>query len=259
MGHIRLGTLPDTRPWNRVVALIADGETAAVIAKATSEAACGGLARGKSDPGLVKVIHLLAHTVLAARQHDSTAALSDLGIELPEEPGLYDLTGGFAAAVRDWHRESRVRQTDLGEMAELAAVEALTRCVGDRCDGLFPSGGEVMVAARSFSTAKGFSHLAHEFFSRFTQRFLLYHLGRELPLHVGGGGRFANPAAQTRFIDDLDLHTREAAMIVKKYAGEWYSKAKFTEGISKAQAQKFAAYCLTKLGSELGVRGGRDD
>ena len=224
----------------------------------TSAAAIAGLERGKSDPGLSHVLFLLAHTVLAARDADFVSRLSRLGIELPEEPGLFDLTAGFAAAVRNWHSAGRIRLTDLGEMAELAAVETLTRCIGDRCKKLFPTGGEVQDAARHFSTRKGFSTLAHEFFSRFTQRFLLYHLGRELPLHVGANGRFADPKAQLQFSDDLETHAREAAVIVKVFAGDWYDKNRFETGITERQARGFVAHCLTKLGMELGRRGERD-
>src|SRR6185437_6281163 len=121
----------------------------------------------------------------------------------------------------------------------------------------FPMGNEVHSAIRGFSTRKGFSVLAHEFFARFTQRFLLYHLGRELPLHVGGNGRFADPSAQTSFVDDLEIHAREAAIIVKTFAGDWYSKANFEEGITERQARGFTAHCLTKLEMELDRRGAR--
>ncbi len=258
MGHIHLKTVPDTRPWRRVVGLVADGESAAVVAAATSAAAVAGLKRGKGDAGLGQVVYLLAHTVLAAREANFAEELSRIGITVPEAPGLFDLTAGFSAAVRAWHRDARVPRTDLGEMAELAAVEAMTRCVGDRSDALFPTGEEVHRATREFSTQAGFATLAHEFFARFTQRFLLYHLGRELPLHVGGNGRFDDPRDQMRFVDDLEIHTREAAVIVKTFAGGWYSKAKFEEGITRRQAQGFAAHCLDKLGLELELRGGRN-
>jgi len=258
MGHIRLGTLPDTRPWRRVVGHIADGDTVGTVAAATSAAAVGGLERAIGDAGLGNVVYLLAHTVLAAREARFAVELARLGITVPNDPGLFDLTAGFSAAVRNWHHTARVPRTDLGELAELAAIESLTRCIGGRSDGLFPTGEEVHRATRAFSTRAGFATLAHEFFSRFTQRFLLYHLGRELPLHVGGNGRFADPTAQTHFIDDLEVHAREAAVIVKTFAGDWYSKARFEEGITRRQAQGFTAHCLEKLGLELERRGGRD-
>jgi hypothetical protein len=258
MGHVRLGTLPDTRPWRMVVAQIADGATVAAVAGATSTAAVRGLKLAEADPGLAHVVYLLAHTALAARQPDFARALAALHVTVPDDPGLFDLTAGFAEALRQWRSASRTPQSDIGEMAALAAVEALTRCVGERSRGLFPTGGEVHAAAREFSTRAGFAGLAHEFYARFTQRFLLYHLGRELSQHVGGNGRFADPAAHAAFVADLDTHCREAAIIVRSYAGGWYDKAKFEEGITEDQARRFAAYSVTKLGKELEARGARN-
>lgn len=257
MGHTRLGTLPDTRPWIRVVGHIAEGDSVAAIAGATTQAALGGLELAKSDPGLGHVVYLLVHSVLAARQGDFATALSERGIAVPAKPGLFDLTSGFTEAVRRWHSTTKTPRTDLSEMATLAAVEALTNRVGERSTALFPSGSEVQSALREFSTRNGFSALGHEFYSRFTQRFLLYHLGRELSHHVGGNGRFRSPADQTAFVDALNIHSREAALIARDYAGDWYSKAKFEQGITERQARAFASHSLKKLQKELLIRGAK--
>lgn len=257
MGHNRLGHMPDTRPWRNVVGLIADGAAVAAVAGATSAAALAGLEDAKRDQGLARVVFLLARTALAARADDFAAALRRVGIDAPADPSLFDLTAAFADAMDRWYPVTRSARTDFGEMAELAAVEALTRCVGERAPGLFPAGGEVRRAVRACSTQKGFARLAGEFFARFAERFLLYHLGRELSLHVGGNGRFADPKDHTAFVDDLGVHCREAALIVKAFAGGWYSKAKFEAGITERQAAGFASYCVKKLGDELAVRGDR--
>jgi hypothetical protein len=255
MGHNRLGTLPDTRPWRNVVGHIADGASAAVVAGATTAAAVRGPERGEKDRGVARVIFLLARIAVAARQGDFAAALAALGINVPAEPGLFDLTAGFTSAVRAWYPALAVRRTDLGEMATLAASEALTVCIGERVAGLFPTGDEVRRTVREFSTKNGFAALAHEFYARFTRRFLLYHLGRELSLYVGGNGRFADHAAHTAFVADLEVHCREAGLIVRDYSGGWYDKAKFEQGITERQATGFSAYCLKKLRRELAVRG----
>lgn len=257
MGHNRLGTLPDTRPWRRVVAHIAEGESAAAVAAAASEAAVQGLERGQSDRGVARVVWLLARTAVAARRDDFAGALAALGVHTPAEPGLFDLTAAFAAAMRAWYSTHAAR-TDLGEMAVLAACEAETVCVGERVTGLFPTGDEVRRTVRDFSTKNGFAALAHEFFSSFVRRFLLYHLGRELSQHVGGNSRFADHAAHTAFLDDLRVHCREVAVIARDYSGGWYDKAKFEQGITEEQARRFAAHCLGgKLRRELAVRGRR--
>lgn len=259
MGHNRLGSLPDTRPWRAVVGLIADGASAAAVAAATSAAAVDGLERGQHDRGVAHAVFLLARTALAARQPDFARGLGSVGVHCQADPPLFTLTAALAAAMRDAARARRSPRTDLGEMAALAATETVAAAVGDRVAGLFPSGGDVRRAVREFATRNGFAALAYEFFARFTRRFLLYHLGRELSQHVGGAGRFADHAAHTAFVVDLDTHCREAALVVRAYAGGWYDKARFERGITEHQARRFAAYCLGgKLRPELARRGRRD-
>lgn len=256
MGHNRLGTLPDSRPWRRVVAHIAEGDGVAVVAAAASKAAVGGLERGASDRGVSHVVFLLARAALAARTPDLAGALGGVGVSVPTDPGLFDLTAALTAASRDRFETDRGSRTDLGEMAVLAGAEAVTHVVGERVVGLFPSGGELRDALRESSTKAGFAHLAHEFFSRFLRRFLLYHLSRELSRHVGGNGRFADAAAHNAFLADLATHCREAAAIVRVYSGEWYDKARFEKGVTERQARGFTEYCLDgKLAKELAIRG----
>jgi hypothetical protein len=257
MGHIRLGTLPDSKPWRIVVAHIASGASAAMVAASTSAAAVAGLQRGKWDRGVAHVIYLLAHTAVAARQKKFTSSLAALEIRVPASPSLFDLTVGFAAAVQTWHTAHPGVRTDLGEMAALAATESLAHCVGERATALFPSGDEVQSAVRDLSTLNGFGALGHDYFARFMRRFLLYHLGRELSQHVGGCGRFADPLQHTQFVTDLEVHCREAAVIVREYVGKWYSKPDFERGITERQSANFSSYCLEKLRRELARRGER--
>jgi hypothetical protein len=108
------------------------------------------------------------------------------------------------------------------------------------------------------STQKGFATLTHDFFARFTQRFLTYHLERELSQHVGGNGRFVDPQEHTEFLDDLKTHCREATVIVREFAGEWYSKHNFEGGITERKARNFSRHALKKLRDELTIRGERD-
>lgn len=257
MGHNRLGTLPDTAPWRRVVGAIADGDSAAGVAAVTTDAATAGLDKAKADPGLARAVFLLARTALAAREDDFPAALAAAGVFVPPDPGLFDLTAAVLTATHDWYAATRTRRTDLGEMAALAATEALARCAGDRAGEMFPDGGEARRAARALSTKAGFGRLAHALFARFTARFLMYHLGRELPLHVGGNGRFADPAAHAAFVRDLETHCDQAALIVKDFAAGWFDKSRVEGGVSAERTRGFAAHCVTKLSGELARRGGR--
>jgi hypothetical protein len=253
-----MGSLPETVRWRKLVGEIADGANAATVATATANAAHIGLEKAQNDPGLAHVVYLLSKFVLAAREENFSAALGQIAIHGPGEPGLFDLIGGFTEAV-DRHMSRSGMRTDIGEMAQLAATETLTNLIRQHSAGLFGTAPEdVKVAVREFSTKKGFSTLAHDFFSRFTQRFLTYHLGRELSNHVGGNGRFADSSEHQEFVQKLSRHCREAAVIVREFAGGWHSKANFEDGISPRKASNFTSVAMTKIRRELKIRGDRD-
>jgi hypothetical protein len=258
VGHILHQTTPDTAPWHRVVRHIADGDSVAKVAQATTQAAAAGLELAHGDTGISKTVYLLTQVALAARQPDFAGALRAAGIPVPDTPGVVDLAVAFGTAVERAVRAQGGR-TDVGEMARLSAIESLTGLLTNGARNLFGTTPEaVQEAARGYSTDAGFGRLFHEFYSGFAQRFLTYHLGRELPLHVGGNSRFADPGAHNRFLADLGQHCRQAALIVKAFANEWYSKHNFLGGITPTKAKHFANYCVTKLRHELLLRGAQD-
>ena len=199
------------------------------------------------------------HIALASRQPDFAASLRAIGISAQDQPSVYDIVGGLSDAVDDYFAEVGSR-TDFGEMAQMVAAESLTSLLHQGAARLFEvTGEEVQRATRELSTPKGFSTLAHDFFSRFTHRFLTYHLSRELSLHCGPNGRFVKPSEHNEFLSELNVLSRQAALILRDYAGGWYSKANFEEGITPRQARRFSSYALTKLSRELAIRGRRGE
>src|ERR1700674_4879141 len=99
MGHYRLGSLPDTAPWRRVVGVLAEGGDVATVATTTSKAAQLGLDLAEKDEGLNHTFWLLSQVVLAAREGDFRAALNDLGVVVPVEPSVLNIVAGFTDAV----------------------------------------------------------------------------------------------------------------------------------------------------------------
>src|SRR5206468_46543 len=112
----------------------------------------------------------------------------------------------------DGQLQESASRTDIGEMAQLSAVESIAALVGQRSSSLFETTPvEIQQSVKGLSTKVGFSTLVHDFFSRLTQRFLSYHLSRELSNHVGNGQRFNTPSEHTEFLNQLAMHCRQAA------------------------------------------------
>ncbi len=268
MGHIRLGRIPKSRRWTTVVSLLASerdgggsGGTAvleadvAPVATATLEAARQGLERAVDDRGLRYTFYLLTQIVLAAREDDWQGGLRPFGIVLPGDATLFDLTAGVHDAVDD-HLAAHGRPTDVSEMAQQAAGEALAALAGPRVATLFGSGrDELQAAVRGLSTKQGFADLGQRFFGRFMAHYLNFYLSRVTATHLGDG-----PLRQigdiTQFDDALRAHCQQSARVVHDYCGEWYSKTEFREGISLDNTSRFMAVAVNKLRAELGQQVG---
>lgn len=251
MGHIRLGELPRTRKWDQVVDLIRGNGDAAQIAAASLDAAEQGFRRAADDEGVGWATWLLTQLPLAARDPRYVERLASLGVDVAGAPGLVELMGAFTDAVDSQMRRSGGR-TDLGEMAQMAAAESLTGILGQRTQSLFGTTAEdVRRELAALATSKQFGHLARDFFARLTRRYLTFYLSRELSNHIGGERRFADIAEHADFNRALDLHCRQASLIVEEFAGGWFSKTNWEKGISPENARGFAGFALKKLRTEL--------
>jgi hypothetical protein len=171
-----------------------------------------------------------------------------------------DVAAAFSGAV-DRSARQRGGRTDLGEMAQLAAVESMTATVGPTLPSLFePAPGEVQRAFGRFSGGDRFSTLAREFFARLTQRCLDYYLSRELSNHIGHGARFRDDRARSEFDGALDQHCREASRIVEAFAGGWYGKNIYQgDGLTPDSVRKFAPVAFRKIRAELRKRRDADE
>lgn len=251
MGHIRLGELPRTRKWNEVVELLKHAGDAASIAGAALDAAEKGFEQAAEDEGLGRATWLLTQLPLAARDAEYLSRLAALGVSVEGAPSLIELVGAFTDAVDSQMRQSGGR-TDFGEMAQMAAAETLTAVLGERTQSLFgTSAADVQRELGALGTTKQFGTLARDFFSRLTRRFLTFYLSRELSNHVGGERRFANTSEHAEFNHALEHHCKQASRIVEEFAGSWFSKTNWEQGISPENARGFAWVALKKLRAEL--------
>ncbi len=249
MGTNRLGTLPRTRTWRRVVEAFEAGAGAAQVARESLEAAARRLARAADDAVLADAVRLMMLLPIAANSDDFAGALRGVGVDVPDGPDFCDVLAAVSERLDGVTPAGRGR-TDVGEMAQAALTETLAVSVGGTLKGLFDAGPEeVRRAFASQGTVANFGALAAGFFARFTQKVLHYFLSRELPEHVGPGGRFAGVADLEAFNRDLDVQCRETAAVVERFSGEWFSRERHQRGgeIDPGRAAEFAHGAFAKL------------
>jgi hypothetical protein len=261
MGHTRLGAVPKTRKWNELVEQIAGlnlaGDVASAaadvdaIAARTLKATQRGLDKAADDPGVRYTFFLLTQVALASRTSDWQSALGDHGIHLSDDSTVFDFTAEVQDAIDRYVSQNPSGATDLSEIAQQSAGEAITSLAGSRTVSLFGgSSADVQNAIRSLSTKKGFGELGQRFFGRFVARFLNFYLSRVTAANLGSP-RLRHLGDVAQFNDALKVHCEQSARIVRDFCGEWYSKTEYQQGIDLENTSRFLAVALKKLRSEL--------
>jgi hypothetical protein len=254
LGHQHLGTLPRSKKWLAVIDMIVAGADVQHVAAATSAAAEQQMVDAANDPAVRHAVWLLTQIPTAARHDDLAAELRKIGLPVAERPTLAEIATAMMVAIDRSVAEVGER-TDLGEIAQLSAVESLYAVTSRATADLFGTSAEKTKSALSgLGTVAQFAVLARDFFSRLVRRQLSYFLSRELSNHVGATSRFRTIREHRDFERALDLHCREASRIVKEFSGEWFSKANYEGGIDPAKAGRFAAVAFGKLRDELRQR-----
>jgi len=255
MGHTRLGYLPRSRKWREVIGLIAAGAGADQIATAIIRAAETGLMASAHHPGLVEAFWSLIQLTQAALETDFAAGLRNRGFKVPDNPSLPAILSAVSQNV-DRAMPNNKGRTDLGEMAQTAAIEVTNQIVTQRASSLFSATAQdVQRAFRELGTEKNFGDLGKRFFGQLTNKVLQFYASRECANHVGQGQRFANLAAKAAFDQAMDTHCRQASVIVQKFAGDWQSKQNWTNkdtgGITRKHTEGFVHQAMKKMVAEL--------
>lgn len=255
MGHLRLGTLPKTRPWRKVVGLLErDPNDVQAVASATIDAAQKELERLKNEPSLGYCFWLLTRITWHARQPDFASQLDELGINL----GGSQSALSFISAVSDHARKRCAAyrgSTVFREIANLSLKQALSQTIGSSTPNLFGSQlSDVQEACRKYSSRQQFGLLARHFFSIFFTRSLKYFIDKELSNHIGPGNELETVEDGRAFNEALETYAWQSSKIMEDFAAGWYSKHNWqSEGdITEIDARRFVAFALKKLQMELG-------
>jgi hypothetical protein len=253
MGHQHLQGIPRTKDWRQVVALIGGGGSLEDVAAATAKAVERGMIDASEDPCVRQAFYLLTQIPVAARSGDFAVSLQKIGLEVDTQPSLIEVCSAMMDSI-DRFASRLGHRTDFGEMAQLAAVEALHSIVSRELADFEPGYDRLPAIVAGLATPRQFAILSREFFSRLTRRHLNFYLQRELSNHVGVGRRFNTIGDHLAFDRALDLHCREASRIIKEFSGEWFSKHLFEGGVDREKAGRFVHVASEKIRDELSRR-----
>ena len=255
MGHNRLGNLPKTPGWKKVMVLLYRGADVADIANAALTAIESGLRQVPADVSFTLTLANIFRFVECARSKDFERALQDSGFDLPASPSLFDVLSGLKEKI-DHDLLAVSRRTDLSELAQNSFTETLTKYVAEQTPSLFVATSDhVQSVIEQSLKGERFKSLMHEFYSVFTRRYLTYYLSRELPRHVGPGLRFENINEHQEFGKAFDLFVRQNVRIADEFTPGWFSKAQWKGNLSHESVASYAHVAFKKIASEF-RRGG---
>jgi hypothetical protein len=248
MGHIRLGRLPKTARWRRVVELLeSDPAGAAEIAARTLDASENYLRELADDPAVVQTYLALVRLMSAARGGRFEGELQRLGIPIDGSQPTFAFIGNLTSWLRD-ELATAGASPIATERVTTAMSRALMDTVGTQSVSLFGSSVEdIQEGFRQHSTEGQFGELSQRFFGDIVAGVLTSSIDRALPNTVES----VDESLAVR--DSIDLHARETAAIVRDFAGQWLSKRDWetSHDISESDATAFVAVALRKIRSEL--------
>jgi len=251
MGHYRLGRLPRTMRWKRVIALLNEGAPVDELAQAAFLAAQTGLKRVPDDPGFTQTLTVVFNFIDALQSKNPLAELRKNGFDVGDGESLFDLVGGFRARAEQAAMAARAR-SDIADFARDSFAQVLLKSAGSSLQTLFGvESSEASKALQSSLKGKSLGATMHEFFATFTQRYLNYYLGREVPYHVGAGKAFSNTDRHSEFSQAFDLYVRQTVRITDEFTPGWFGKARWEQRLTHQEVSGFAHIAFKKIGSEF--------
>jgi len=235
MGHERVGALPKTKPWQRVVKNIAafDGnETQSrKIANQTLDNVRSKFESIQQDPNVREAFRFLTELAVSGARGNWTS------LQLPENPTPFTVAKALDRAI-----SGRTGSSEYAALAKAAATDAIANWYAQNTVQIWRDAG----------TAAGFCEIARLFFARFTERYLNYFLERE----ASAVSRTIEQrdAFQKQLKDQIDAvsrHAFETAKIAQSFAAGWYNRHARNKVPADDEISGFLAIAFGKLREDL--------
>jgi len=220
MGHERVGALPKTEPWQKVVKNIADfdgnEEQSRRIANQTLENVQTRFESIQRDPNVRAAFKFLTELAVSGAGGRATS------LKLPENPTAFTIAKALDTVVR-----AQDGSSEYAALAKAAATDAIANWYAQNMTqpSLFGTPEQNSEIWRKAGTAGGFCEIARLFFAKFTERYLNYFLEREASAVSRTIEQRELLQRQIRDqIDAVSKHAFETARITQSFAAGWYNR-----------------------------------
>jgi hypothetical protein len=254
MGHERVGYLPKTQRWTRIVEKInsfsSANDNVSDIALETTKNVRNRFQNIEQDKGVIsafKYLVLLAH---ASKLSEPDTFLKTKGISLSREFNIFDLT----KSVQDY-----VLKNQHSKEYSTFAVQSMIDTISDWSQKnqiqqslIFDSNKNSFDTWKKAADGSGFCELSRTFFAKFTERYLKYFLEREASSKIRSlYERQQFISKLENHVQDISKHAFETAKIIQSLSAGWFNNKARTKSPTDAEVKGFLSYAFKKINSEL--------
>jgi len=257
MGHERIGFLPTTKPWTKVVEQVSSfsgkEEEISRVAKTTLDNVQSRFKYIENDGGVISAFHFLVLYALAGRSEDPIAFLAKYGINLSQRPSIIEISKEVSKIITD-----NIHSKEYAALAKSSAIDAISEWQLKHS----------IVQSSLFSTdinkeqwkkasyGSGFCEIARLFFASFTERYLKYFLERAASSTINSvyERELFNDRLESH-VNDISRHAFDTAKITQSFAAGWFNK-NTKEGVpTERMTKNFLRKAFSKMRSEILIQG----
>jgi hypothetical protein len=222
MGHERIGFLPKTQSWNKIVGLLSqfdnNPEIVSSIANQTLENVRNIYKTMPYDTSVIRAIQFLTILSISAKNDNQELFMKDNGIDIDNNISLFTL----AHCVKNFINI----ETDSMEINKIvcdALLETIAkyehRNKNDQNE-LFENVKENIWS--KIGSGSKFCELARDFFASFTDRHLRYYIDRVAAHNINSLNKF--DVFQKTLNAQIEQHSFETSKIMQSFAAGWFNK-----------------------------------
>jgi hypothetical protein len=225
MGHERVGFLPKSKSWNKVVESIHDytstNSDVSDIAYQTIKNVKQRFLTLNEDPSFVASFKFLVVLSVANKSNDPFAFLKQQGISIAPNGSLFQLT----SVTQKW-MEKQSGSKEYNALATKALINTINNWVKSNQPNtsLFGTNDSILSAWEKASNGSGFCEVSREYFSCFTSNYLSYFLDRV------ASSKISSISERNQFSESINKHTSEISThafeiskIAQSFAAGWFN------------------------------------
>ena len=250
MGHERVGILPHTKPWLKVVAQLSGLSKAessiSEIANSTLQNVRNQFRQIHADMGVKAAFEFLIS--LSATGFLQPESLNP-PIDLLSNPSPLKL----ASLLQTWV-DAHSQSLEYADIAKRAAADTIVSWTAQQKQqpSLFDKANKTQEIWRKAGNGAGFCEISRAFFAKFTERYLKYFLCREASIVLPDVDRRENfDALFGNHIDVVSRYAFETSKITQSFAAGWFNKYVRGNKLSDPNIEKFLRIAFGKIQDEL--------